>query len=121
MRNCPTPARRAALLLGLLPLLALLPATAAEAPPPARETAAVDKLFGLTLPDPYRWMEGESNAEFQTWLKAQAAYARTQLDASPQLAGWQKRLQGVSQAATVNRLQRRVGARLFFMRIEAGK
>ena len=113
-------ARRAAL---LLVLLAPLAATAADtaAPPAARETNTVDHLFGLTLPDPYRWMEGESNAEFQTWMKAQAAHTRAQLEASEQLAGWQKRLQAVSKAATINRLQRRVGSRIFFLRIEAGR
>lgn len=35
-----------------------------DAPPPARTVDAVDHAFGLTLPDPYRWMEGNDNAEF---------------------------------------------------------
>ena len=57
------------------------PAAAAtiDAPPTARTVDVVDHEFGLILPDPYRWMEGENNAEFNVWLKAQGEYTRGKL------------------------------------------
>jgi prolyl oligopeptidase len=94
---------------------------AAQGPPPTRTVSDVDHLFGLTLPDPYRWMEGANNPEFQAWLKAQGEYGRAQLDALPTLAMWRARLKAVSGGSTINRLQRRVGGRLFFLRAVGGR
>jgi len=91
------------------------------APPVARTVDVADDTFGLHLPDPYRWMEDKSNPEFSTWLKAQGAYGRSQLDASPRLAYWRERLQQVARAGTVNRLQRPMGGRLFFLRLLQGR
>jgi prolyl oligopeptidase len=96
-------------------------ATAAPEPPPTRTGADVDQAFGLTLPDPYRWMEGGSNSEFGAWLKAQGEYTRAQLDALPTLSTWRARLKAVSGNATVNRLQRRVAGRVFFLRVAGGR
>ncbi len=90
-------------------------------PPVARTVDAADDAFGLHLPDPYRWMEDKSNPEFSTWLKAQGAYGRSQLDASPRLAYWRERLQQVARAGPVNRLQRPMGGRIFFMRLLQGR
>ncbi len=96
-------------------------ADAPEAPPPTRTVPDVDRLFGLVLPDPYRWMEGADNAEFQAWLKAQGQYTRVQLDALPALAKWRAKLGAMSGAATINRLQRRVAGRMFFLRSAGGR
>src|SRR5271165_3219802 len=63
-------------------------AGAADGPPATRAVSDVDHAFGLTLPDPYRWMEGAENPEFQAWLKLQGEYTRAQLDALPALALW---------------------------------
>jgi prolyl oligopeptidase len=51
----------------LLIFLMALPASAwapGTPPAPARKVDTVDHEFGLTLPDPYRWMEGDKNPEF---------------------------------------------------------
>jgi prolyl oligopeptidase len=53
-----------------------------DKPPTARTVDVVDHVFGNTLHDPYRWMEGEHNVEFQQWLTAQGAYTRSKLDGS---------------------------------------
>lgn len=106
--------------LGLMVVVASL-AMAAEPPPAARTVDAVDRMHGLTLPDPYRWMEGERNAEYQQWLKQQGAYTRQRLDAAPQLAGWRSRLAKASGDTVLNRLQRPMGGRLFFLRLEGGR
>jgi prolyl oligopeptidase len=96
-------------------------ADAAQGPPPTPTVSDVDHLFGLTLPDPYRWMEGANNPEFQGWLKAQGEYTRAQLDVLPALATWRARLKAVSGGSTINRLQRRVAGRLFFLRAVRGR
>ncbi len=93
----------------------------AESPPVAKRDATVDHVFGLTIADPYRWMEGPKNAAFEDWLKAQGAVGRARLNASPYLAKWQKRLNAASATTVTNRLQHRVGKRLFYMHLEAGK
>jgi prolyl oligopeptidase len=64
-----------------------VPVTAApaatDAPPVARTVDLVEKPFGVEVSDPYRWMEGDDNAEFRTWLLAQNDYARKQLSRLP--------------------------------------
>lgn len=93
------------------------PPTAGKAPPAARTVDVVDHQFGLTLPDPYRWMEGQKNAEFDAWLKAQGEYTRGQLDALPTLAAWRERLQQSTGAAVFNGGFTRAGGKLFFLRV----
>src|SRR5215470_17826286 len=75
----------------LLPLvltLVLAPAprraaAAAAEPPvtPAKDVA--DQMFGVTITDPYRWLEDGGSAETQSWVEAQNAYTRGLLDARP--------------------------------------
>jgi prolyl oligopeptidase len=55
------------------------PSAEPPGPPVARTVDVVDKEHGLTLPDPYRWMEGVGNAEFSSWLLAQGQFAATEL------------------------------------------
>lgn len=87
-------------------------------PPPTRAADVVDHVFGHTLHDPYRWMEGENNAEFHRWLVAQGEYTRAKLDALPTLKSWQEILQKTSGGTVVHRAQRYVGGKLFFIRQE---
>lgn len=91
------------------------------AAPLARTIDAADDAFSLHLADPYRWMEGKDNAEFSAWIKAQGEYGRAQLDALPRLAYWRDRLDRVAQTGTVNRLQRPMGGRVFFLRLQQGR
>jgi prolyl oligopeptidase len=59
------------------PSPAVAPAQGSAQPPApvARTVDVVDHEFGITAPDPYRWMEGEPNAERDTWLDAQGKRA----------------------------------------------
>ncbi|GLQ96178.1 prolyl oligopeptidase family serine peptidase [Dyella mobilis] len=103
-------------------LIAALPAFAAQTdqPPTARTVDVVDHLFGTALPDPYRWMEGAHNTEFQQWLVAQGAYTRQKLDALPTLKSWQDALQKISTSTVIHRAQQYVDGRLFFIRQGSG-
>ena len=74
--------------------------------PLARSVDVVDHVFGHTLHDPYRWMEGDKNPEFQAWLTAQGDYTRSKLDALPTLKAWQEILGKTSSDAVIHRLQR---------------
>ena len=87
-----------------------------DQPPTARTVDVVDHVFGNTLHDPYRWMEGEHNVEFQQWLTAQGAYTRSKLDALPTLKSWQQDLQKVSTSTVIHRRQRYVNGKMFFIR-----
>lgn len=102
-------------------LLLAVGAGAEAAEPAARRTDVVDGAFGLSLPDPYRWMEGEGNAEFDAWLKAQGQATRARLDATPALATWRSRLASVASGATTHSRHTQVGDDLFFLRAPAGK
>jgi len=111
----------------LLMLFTALPASmrAADsepsaAPAPARTVDTIDRNFGLVLPDPYRWMEGEKNVEFADWLKVQGAFGRRKLDALPRLGFWREHLGAAARAGVTNRLQAPMGGRIFFLRLQGG-
>ncbi len=70
--------------------------TPPDAPPVARRVDTVDTAFGLSIPDPYRWMEGEANAEHDAWLGAHGQATRARLDTLPRLAFWKERLAAVA-------------------------
>jgi len=65
------------------------PAPPAAAPAPAKDYPAsrredvVDKLHGVEVHDPYRWLEDASKPEVAAWMTAQDAYARAHLAKLP--------------------------------------
>lgn len=85
-----------------------------------RTVDVVDHDFGLKMADPYRWMEGEGNAEFDAWLDAQGEIARAQLDAIPGVTAWRHRLTAAASASTLHGSHVQVGKRLFFRRSAKG-
>src|SRR6185503_10196254 len=67
-----------------------VPATATAPParphgdyPATRREEVVDRVHGVAIADPYRWLEDASKPEVQAWMKAQDAYARTRLAKLP--------------------------------------
>ena len=75
-----------------LPLLAIVLAGAAVVsaegpnvgpPPPTERDDVVDTLHGVRIPDPYRWLEGQSSPETRAWIKAQNDYSEPILRAVP--------------------------------------
>ncbi len=117
-------------LLLLLPLLALAVARpsrsrAAEPParaavPPTRTTETADVLHGVTVRDPYRWLEDEKSPEVQAWMKAQDDVTRQRLAALPERAAIAARLKELlyvdSLGAPIHR-----GARYFYSRRHADR
>jgi prolyl oligopeptidase len=52
-------------------------------PPAARMDLVVDVLHGVSVCDPYRWLEDQFSSETRHWLDAQTRYARSYLDGLP--------------------------------------
>ena len=63
-------------------LLATLPASAQDQPVAPVRTVTTD-YFGTPVVDDYRYMEDLANPEVKAWMKAQADYTRSKLDAIP--------------------------------------
>ncbi|HEX7416444.1 MAG TPA: hypothetical protein VF315_00195, partial [Steroidobacteraceae bacterium] len=53
---------------------------------PTRIEPVTDTYHGVTVPDPYRWLEDSGSAEVKAWSKAQNARTRAVLDSNPRLA-----------------------------------
>jgi len=74
--------RKQAIAKGLLGSFACATLTAVGAvnyppPPPTRKVEVVDTLHGVSIADPYRWLEDQESSETRAWLEAQNAYAET--------------------------------------------
>lgn len=49
----------------------------------ARQDNVVETLHGVTINDPYRWLEDQDSAETRAWIEAQDAYTRAVLAQTP--------------------------------------
>ena len=66
--------------------LALSVALAAQPPltyPPTPRSAVVDDYFGVTVADPYRWLEDDNAPETKAWVEAQNKVTSAYLEAIP--------------------------------------
>ena len=53
------------------------------APPATRTEDVVEKIHGVGVRDPYRWLENGDSSEVKAWTEAQNKYLRGRLDAVP--------------------------------------
>jgi prolyl oligopeptidase len=82
------------LALGLLPGLA--------GPPETPKRPVTDTYHGVTVTDPYRWLEDGKSKEVQAWSDAQNAYARSVLDKLPGVESLRTRLTKILTAKTTS-------------------
>src|SRR5690348_15494698 len=63
------------------------PAAVAEAagPPATRKQPVTDTYHGVTVSDPYRWLESDGAPEVKAWSAQQNAYTRAVLGRIPAL------------------------------------
>ncbi|MBJ7601137.1 prolyl oligopeptidase family serine peptidase [Candidatus Nephthysia bennettiae] len=61
-------------------------------PPASRSDYVVEVLHGVSVHDPYRWLEDTGSEEVSEWVSAQNAHARSLLDALPGRAEIGRRL-----------------------------
>jgi prolyl oligopeptidase len=83
---------------------------------PARTVDVVEELFGVAVPDPYRWMEGTGNAETAGWLREQGAVATAAFAALPGSDALLTRLRDLSRSTTRVGSVRLAGDRTFYYR-----
>lgn len=103
-----------------LPVLALLACFAAQArqttKPPATPTHdASTTLHGVTVADPYRWLENPADPAVQDWIKAQNAYTEKVLAAMPDGKAMNARVQQLAITSTTRSSPLLAGGTLFYL------
>jgi prolyl oligopeptidase len=84
-------------------------------PPSSRQSDVVDTLHGVSVDDPYRWLEDGASDETRAWVDAQNAFTRTVLEALPQRPAIQARLNELLSTGMVGTPVLR-GRRAFYQR-----
>ena len=85
-------------------------------PPAARVEILRDTYYGVTVDDPYRWMEDWKGEELQTWLKAQATCTKEYFEALPEREALLKRITELSGAQPILYSLQVAGGRYFYLR-----
>jgi prolyl oligopeptidase len=108
---------------GAAGVLLLCSAVAAAGKPPAiatRKDDVVERLHGVDIADPYRWLEDADAPEVKAWTEAQNAATRRALDRVPGRAALEKRLWSLyeigSVGVPVSRPLATGGRRIFYTR-----
>lgn len=88
--------------------------------PATRAVDAKDVLHGVTVPDPYRWLEDAKAPEVQAWMRAQDDLTRKELARVPERARLLARLKELAYLDSVSAPTKR-GSRFFLTRRHATK
>lgn len=102
--------------------MATLSASIAREPPVAPVQPVIEAAFGITIVDPYRYMEDRRSSDRQTWLRGQSEFAQATLDAMPDRPKILRRSEELDQSnvAQPTALRRVVGGKLFYQRPDKG-
>jgi prolyl oligopeptidase len=84
-----------------------------EPPPYSPIEAVTEILHGVSVTDPYRWLENQDSVQTRAWLEAQTEYARAYLDAIPGRERIRERIRELLDVETYDSVQK-VGQRYFF-------
>ena len=74
----------------------------AHTPPATRRDDTKETLHGVTIADPYRWLEDQNSPETRAWIDAQNAYTHSFLDDLPTRAEISRRLTELTKVDTMN-------------------
>ncbi|MEZ5399041.1 MAG: prolyl oligopeptidase family serine peptidase [Bryobacteraceae bacterium] len=105
--------------IALLPLATLMAADPTTKPE-TKKIPVEDTLHGVTLTDPYRWLEDQNSPETRAWIEAQNKYTRALLDPVPGRAVFARRLSQLLRVETVMIPTER-GGRYFYRRRPADR
>jgi prolyl oligopeptidase len=109
VKRCPTRWR------ALIPV-AFLFSTAIAAPPPTPRDNVVTTMHGLTVRDPYRWLENATSPKVEAWIDAQNAYADSVMGRFKDAAAITRRVRQLALTGTQQYAPQLVHGTLFFMR-----
>lgn len=107
-------------LLRCLPVFALATTLAAYAndaskPPASPMRAAASSLHGVTVDDPYRWLEDPQDPAVQSWIKAQNDHTDAVLAAMPEGKAMTQRVQQLAITSTTRSSPLLAGGTLFYL------
>ncbi len=88
------------------------------APPVTRRGEVQETLHGVTISDPYRWLEDQESAETRAWINQQNDYTHKLLDSWPGRERLEKRLTELKKVERIYSPIERNG-RLFYRKREA--
>lgn len=83
------------------------------APPYSSVETITEVMHGVTVADPYRWLEDQNSPRTREWLVAQDDYARSYLNTIPGRERTRKRIRELLDVETCDSI-RKVGERYFF-------
>ncbi len=86
--------------------------------PPTKTTPVSETLFGVTMTDPYRWLEDGKADDVQAWLKAQDEWARAKLKVLPERDAIAARLRELFYVESRG-IPEKAGKRYFFSKRDA--
>jgi len=84
-----------------------------QAPPHTSIEAVSEILHGVSVTDPYRWLEDQESPRTRAWIAAQTRFARSYLEAIPGRERIRARIRDLLDVETYDSLQK-VGNRYFF-------
>jgi len=99
----------------LVPTLFFFSVAAASPPPTPRDTV-VTVMHGVTVHDPYRWLENASSPKVQAWIDAQNGYADGVMGRFEDAGAITKRVRQLAITSTAQFAPQLVHGTLFFMR-----
>jgi len=95
--------------------------TAADfTPPPTKAEPVSETIHGITITDPYRWLENQNSPETRAWLAGQEKFARHYLDGIPGRDEIRKALEGFQKIDSLS-APFEINGRYFFSRRLAGE
>jgi len=84
-------------------------------PPATPQHAASSVLHGVTVNDPYRWLENPDDAKVQAWIAAQNSYTEKMLAAMPDGKAMATRVRELAVTSTTRSSPLLAGGTLFYM------
>ena len=91
-----------------------------QCPPLTRSDGTVETIHGVSVADPYRWLEDQNSPETRAWIEAQNACTQSELKRLPGNEGIAKRLTELIKVDTTGLPSKR-GGRYFYSKRAAGR
>ncbi|WEN15622.1 prolyl oligopeptidase family serine peptidase [Rhodanobacter sp. AS-Z3] len=90
---------------------------AASLPPATRRGVDASSLHGVSVADPYRWLEDPDAPAVKRWIDAQNAHTEATLAAMPEGTALTKRVQQLAITSTIRFQPTLAGGTLFYMQL----